>query len=113
MHRNKTIYNATSISKPYLNYQNYHSSVDGWRIGILDGCKLFIEIVSKVQNSIYLIIKYFNSYLVTNLLLLADAVIGGLLDDVGVLGVAKEDPILLVGILVGVPSSLTSERVEP
>lgn len=31
----------------------------------------------------------------------------------GVLGVENVDPIFLVGILVGVPSSLTSDKVEP
>lgn len=53
----------------------------------------------------------FNSHLVVSLVLLADD-IGGL-PDVGVLGVANVDPGFLVGILVGVPSSLTSDKVEP
>lgn len=34
-------------------------------------------------------------------------------DDVGVLGVANDDPAFLVGILDGVPSSLASDKVDP
>lgn len=45
--------------------------------------------------------------------LLADVDIGGLLLPGVLLGVENVDPILLVGILDGVPSSLTSDSVEP
>lgn len=46
--------------------------------------------------------------------MLADEESGGLLVDVGVLGGPKVVPtIFLVGILVGVPSSLASDNVEP
>lgn len=46
--------------------------------------------------------------------MLAVDAIGGLLVDVVVVVLEKEDPIFLVGILVGVlPSSLTRDKVEP
>lgn len=54
-----------------------------------------------------------NSYLVTSLVFVADDESGGLLDDGVDLGVENVDPALLVGILVGVPSSLTRDKVEP
>lgn len=60
--------------------------------------------------------KCYDSYFVTILDLLddVDMVKGSLLPGVVLLGVVENvDPALLVGILDGVPSSLTSDSVEP
>lgn len=53
------------------------------------------------------------SHLVSNLVLLADDVDVTVVLVADVLGVEKVDPILLVGILVGVPSSLIRDKVDP
>lgn len=53
------------------------------------------------------------SYLVASFVLLEADESGGRLEVGVVLGVENVDPALLVGMRVGVPSSLTSDRVEP
>jgi hypothetical protein len=63
-----------------------------------------------MKRSIY---QVYDSYLVASLDFVADADSGGRLDEGVDLGVENVDPARLVGILVGVPSSLTRESVDP
>lgn len=73
----------------------------------------FIEIYRRLNIEKQFINLKFLSYLVTSLLLLADVDIGGRLVDGVDLGVENVEPARLVGILVGVPSSLTRDMVDP
>lgn len=76
-----------------------------------DACFLtrFIKIVLHFQSDFSILFFY----LVNSFVFDADADRGGLLEDGVDLGVEKVEPARLVGILVGVPSSLTRERVDP
>lgn len=70
-----------------------------------------LQVSKEIIQSAYIELKCdCASHLVTVLVLTPD--IGGRLE-VGAPGVANVEPSFLVGILEGVPSSLTSESVEP
>jgi hypothetical protein len=77
------------------------------------GMQAFIEIYRRLKIEKEVKNIKFCLYLVTSLLLLADVDIGGRLVDGVDLGVENVEPARLVGILVGVPSSLTRDMVDP